>query len=300
MTTWTEEEIRNVLLLLSKSVSSCEDYPILSRKTNDSKELADKPTIDILTRMKVMDQQSDQCGKLFSKRSEIAIISKLTKVMNDFEFKQKTFEDLLKKYNVSFQSRKQRIKSLEDEVERLRRANAQLTELHSNLGSATIVLSKAEILEQVLFWTENKCRNDDLSVEQMKAKLVTQALKIKELTVKNKALETKFAGAKVTSSFFNKLAIYQKAIQDAQEIEKTEDLIEHILNAFEKGHVDVTLLLYQFGIVQFKFIQHIPSDEKHSSLFRFQSLVHDHQVLNLIPVVTRSTFWSITIKCNGT
>ena len=144
--------------------------------------------------------------------------------------------------------------SLEDEVKRLRTAYAQLTKLHSNLGSAAIVQSSAVILQQVLFWTENKCRNDDLSVEQMEAKLVTQALKIKELTVKNKALETKFAGAKVTSSFFNKLVIYQKAIQYAQANEKTEDLIEHILNAFEKGHLDVTLLLYQFCIVRFKFL----------------------------------------------
>ena len=100
----------------------------------------------------------------------------------------------------------------------------------------------------------SKYRNDDLSTEQMKEKLRAQALKIKELTTKNVTLEKQLAGAKVTSSFVNKLALYQKAIQDAQANEKTEDLIEHILNAFAKGHVDVTLLLYQFCIVQFKFL----------------------------------------------
>ncbi len=184
----------------------------------------------------------------------------LLKVINNFRAhklgadEDKTFGSLLKKHNVSLQSSEQRIKSLEDEVERLRRANAQLTELHSDLGSATILQSKAEIHEQVLFWMDTKNRNDDLSTEQMKEKLGVQALKIKDLTSKNVALENKLAGAKVSSSFFNKLALYQKAIKDAQANEKTEDLIEHILNAFEKGHVDVTLLLYQFCIVQFKFL----------------------------------------------
>lgn len=251
---WTEVEVQYALLCLSRSVRSCEGYPILSRKTNESKELTDETTIEILTRMKPMDQCSDQCKQLFLKRTEVAI------VMNNFRAhklganEDKTFEGLLKKHNVSLQSSEQRIKSLEDEVDRLHKANAQMTQLHSDLGSATILQSKAEIHNQVLFWMGSKYRNDDLSTEQMKEKLSAQALKIKELTTKNVALEKKLAGAKVTSSFFNKLALYQKAIQDAQANEKTEDLIEHILNAFAKGHVDVTLLLYQFCIVQFKFL----------------------------------------------